>query len=322
MPVKVRTFFSHLFRGRPKTGLQGCEDGPHDSAGHDTATAAGVGEELATARQAFLDACDSYDAEGVPLEQEVITQLAPYHDPAYNRAQIIRSFARDLSEQIQSFSRTRERELSQVVTLSLKFVETTGALMNAVLSDGLKQMDAKLKAVQDKLAAMRDPSQPPAETGVTKADAVALAEQTRARLNDTIQCVGEEMIWAYGVATYVVELRQRGLDAYLQNVPLVDRTSGVRKALVIAIAKQAALTAAGYAGGPIFAALVSITEARNEVCEKAEAMTAHYERGALDEMFELGQAIDDEQQTHAAVEEMLDRVDIFLSKVQSEFSAS
>ena len=51
------------------------------------------------------------------------------------------------------------------------------------------------------------------------------------------------MIWAYWIATYVVELRQGELDAYLQNVPLVDRTSEVREALVIAITKQAALKA-------------------------------------------------------------------------------
>jgi hypothetical protein len=123
------------------------------------------------------------------------------------------------------------------------------------------------------------------------------------------------------IATYVVELRQRGLDAYVQKVPLVDRTSEVRKAMLVAITKQAALAAAGYAGGPIVAGLVSITEARNEVREKVEAMTAHYERGALDEMFELGQAIDDEEQIHTAVEGMLDRVETVLSQVRSDFSA-
>lgn len=75
------------------------------------------------------------------------------------------------------------------------------------------------------------------------------------------------MVWAYGIATYV-ELRQGELDAYLHSVPLVDRTSEVRKALVIAITKQAALKAGEFAGGPVFAASMSIIDARNEVREK------------------------------------------------------
>lgn len=137
VPANVRAFFSRLFGGRPETGLPAYEDGPHDRAGHDTATQDGVARELATARQAFLDACNSYDASGVRLEQEVITQLAPYHDHAYDRATIIRSFARDLSQQIQSFSRTRQRELSQVAMLTLNFMVTTGTLRTAVLSGAL-----------------------------------------------------------------------------------------------------------------------------------------------------------------------------------------
>lgn len=51
-------------------------------------------------------------------------------------------------------------------------------------------------------------------------------------------------------------------------------------------------------------------------------MTAHHERGPLDEMFELAQGIDDEQQIHTAVEQMLDGVGTLLSRSQSEFSAS
>ena len=51
-------------------------------------------------------------------------------------------------------------------------------------------------------------------------------------------------------------------------------------------------------------------------------MTAHYERGPLDEMFELAQAIDDERQIHTAVEKLLDEVDTFLRQIQSKFSAS
>jgi hypothetical protein len=195
VPANVRAFFSRLFGGRPETGLPAYEDGPHDRAGHDTATQDGVARELATARQAFLDACNSYDASGVRLEQEVITQLAPYHDHAYDRATIIRSFARDLSQQIQSFSRTRQRELSQVAMLTLNFMVTTGTLRTAVLSGAVNEMNAKAKAVQDKLAAMGDPNRAPGETEVTKDVAVELAEQGRATLKDAIQRVGEEMIW-------------------------------------------------------------------------------------------------------------------------------
>jgi len=322
--AKVRAFFSRHFGGQPETGLPPHGDGPEpDGAGDDTGTQHDLAQQIGLARQAFLDAYDSYAATGVRLEQDVIEQLTPYHDPAYDRARLIRAFARDLSEQIQTFSRTRTRKISQVSMLTMNFTLTTNTLGVAALRGAMDDMNAMNTALRDKVTAMHEPSQPPEKTGVPGADASELAEQRRAGLKDAFHRVGEEMIWAYGIATYVVELREGELDAYLHNVPLVDRTSEVRKALATAVTKQAALTAVGFVpGGPIVTALLGIVEARNEVREKVEAMTAHYRRGPLDEMFELAQAIDDEQQIHTAVEEMLDEVYTFLSRVQAEYSAS
>lgn len=319
---RVRAFFSRHFGGGPEKGLPSHDDGSQpDGVGDDTGTQDDLAQQLALAKQAFLDANDSYATTGVGLEQDVIKQLAPYHDSAYDRAPIIRAFARDLSEQIQTFYRTRAREVSQVAMLTMNFTLTTNTLGIAAVSGAMDEMNAATRALLAKVTAMYEPSQPPGETRVPEADASAQAEQRRARLEDAFQRVGEEMIWAYGIATSVVELRQGELDAYLQKVPLADRTSEVRKALAIAITKQAALQAVGFApGGPIVTALVGIADARNEVREKVEAMTAHYRRGPLDEMFELAQAIDDERQIHSAVEQMLDQVYTFLSRVQEEHS--
>lgn len=277
---------------------------------------------VGAAQNAYLQAWNSYDEEGPPLEETVLRQLAPYHDLAQDRARLIQAFARDLSQQIQAFTDVRHSQLSKMAGVCASYVSTMSQLRTEGLQSAFDRVNAMLAETQRKLAKHSE-----THLGVLEddADSVQAVVTRQTELQQATQSVAEGMAWAFGVATHMIALRQDDLDAYLKRVPLVDRTAAIRGALLSAILEEAALRGMEYGvnavalGVPVGTALASIAAIGQRVREKVKTMNAHYERGALDEMFEFAQAIDDETQIHVAVNEMLDVAAAFFDAVRAQF---
>lgn len=273
---------------------------------------------LTAARAKFLQTDNAYAVDGRELERRVLEQLRPYHDTAQNRARIIQDFTRELSYQIDTFIKTRADEMSKLmwVYLDALLAARTAAsdrvaVLMTVPADWVEQARQRL---QLNLMSAQTPGPQGAAESEIAVDAIAARERLLDRLGELTEIIHSANAiaeWGFNVATGSLLLRQAVLEGYLGSVPLVKHANSARSYLK-AIVEEAPLAGLAIAGDALVAAVplgtiaVSILNVVNRVKETVDAMTEHYERGPIDEMFDFGQAIYDEQEVHEAVSELLD----------------
>jgi hypothetical protein len=132
--------------------------------------------------------------------------------------------------------------------------------------------------------------------------------------------VVSEMTMALTVAALLVDARQTALEHYLGRIPRIAAAS-LGSRLIAAVASEGgvqftAATAARLAGAAPVANIVSaIVNIGKDMREKVSALTAHYERGPLDSMFDFAQQIYDEEQILGSVKALLAEIDAFFGAV-------
>jgi hypothetical protein len=216
---------------------------------------------------------------------------------------VIQDFAQTVSEQIRMFGSTRTTLVSRVALLLLSFEQANLALSRGVLQ---KATEAMATATTGPLREMS----PELERGLANLE----------QLRGLAKLVASEMARALRVAAAVYILRQTELEIYLQKTPRVD-VATARGALASAIGEEGAAQALEVvaveavklvgAAIPIANVAVAVVQIGLRIREKVHAMQAHYERGALDAMFDLAQQVDDERAVIGDVFTLLDGVEAF-----------
>ena len=270
------------------------DHGPLYSAGDDANEA---DEALRASRAAFLAASDTYSEAGVRLERDVCNQLAPYYDSQLDRAQIVQDFARALVSDIRSFGTTHASLASQVALVLVGSNLVHGA-------NAIKGLETAMRFMSN-----------PVQSGKS-----AEVGQRFDELLRISSAVIKETTLAFEVATIVIVMRQAELSEYLDRVPSAQRgdTAAARDLLVAAIKEVplGALEVFGDAlghGTPLGTIVGGIIRSGQRVREKIKAVGAHYERGPLDEMFELAQVMDDSRQISDALLEQLSQLSSYFA---------
>ncbi len=260
-------------------------------------------DEFATALAAFNEAGTVY--RGSDAADDVVKQLAPYHDPDRHRAMVIQRFAADLSDEITAFD-----QLTAEVGL-------LGFRSNLVLTSLAREMlEAGMGAVTKR----------PDASDMSPGAVIARLSEAQLRL-DELRNVGfdvvSEMTVALTVAALLVDARQTALEDYLGRVPRIAAGS-LASRLIAAVANEGgvqftAATAARLAGvAPVANIVSAIVNIGKDMREKVSALTAHYERGPLDSMFDFAQQIYDEQQILETVKALLAETESFFGAVEED----
>jgi hypothetical protein len=260
---------------------------------------------FAAALAAFKEAGNAYRGSDAP--DNVVEQLAPYHDPDRNRAMVIQRFAADLGDEIMAFDKTLTGLTAEVGLLGLRSDQVLTSL-------GIQMLQAGMGAVTDR----PDTSEldPRAVSARLKEARLRLGELRKIGLD-----VVSEMTAALTVAALLVDARQTALEHYLGRVPRIAAGS-LASRLIEAVANEGGVqftaeTAARLAGVVPVANIVSaIVNIGKDMREKVSALTAHYERGPLDSMFDFAQQIYDEGQILESVKALLAEVEAFFGAVE------
>ena len=259
---------------------------------------------FAVALAAFNEARGGYRASDAP--DDVVKQLAPYHDPDRHRATVIQRFAADLGREIKAFDLTLTGLTAEVGLLGMSSEIALTSLAGEMLEAGV-----------DAVTKRPDPSD------MGPGAVIPRLKEARLRLDELRNIgfdVSTEMTVALAVAALLVDARQTALEHYLGRVPRIAAGS-LASRLLEAIANEGVIqftaeTAARLAGAAPVANIVSaIVSIGKDMREKVSALTAHYERGPLDSMFDFAQQIYDEEQILESVKALLAEIEAFFGAV-------
>jgi hypothetical protein len=261
---------------------------------------------FAAALAAFEEAGNGY--RGSDAAADVVKQLAPYHDPDRHRAMVIQRFAADLSDEIKAFDQTLTGLTAEAGLLGVRSSQ-------ALMSLSVKMLEAGMDTV--KLRPDASEMDPRAVRARLK-EALPRLEELRKTGFDVVS----EMTAALTVGALLVDARQTALEQYLGRVPRIEAGS-LASRLIEAVANEGGVqftaeTAARLAGVVPVANIVSaIVNIGKDMREKVSALTAHYERGPLDSMFDFAQQIYDEEQILESVKALLAEIEAFFGAVEA-----
>jgi hypothetical protein len=262
-----------------------------------------------TAAEEYLEADDRYDGTGVKLQQQVVEQLEPYYDSSAGRAPIVRQFARQLAFAIKEFSSSRASLSSHVATLQIARIQRQ-ALLGA---EGIFALGQAAQKQASEAAANPYSSR---EFDIRELDS----------LDRLVSAIEAEVTLAVRVSAALIGLREAALQDYFDEVPHVSGKTIIGK-VSRAVAEEGALKSVEMgiealaklvgAAAPIASAGVGLYQACKDVRDKVKSLEAHYERSALDSMFEFAERISDEQDLFDAVIELLKEVQRFTSEAKT-----
>lgn len=281
-----------------------------DSTNSPAPNPAEMADALMAATTEYLCAVDRYDAKGEKLSAEVIKQLEPYCDPDAARAPIVRRFAEQLVSTIKEFGSSRATLSFHVAALKIEFSQRTILLAAEMIA-------ALGRVVQERASRVVEEG----AHGTPKLDTDELEA-----LNDLGGKFAAEMRSALEAAVALIELREVVLQEYFDEVPRPQGKSVLGK-VASAFAEEGAAQGAEMGLGalakflgtsaPIASVGVAVCQVSKDVRDKIRAMEAHYERNALDSMFEFAERISDLQDLFATVIELLQETQRFFAEASA-----